>query len=96
MQLTSATGPESFKAHALFKALEQAMQEDSDNLVDKVRGIYGFKVKNGPGGQEGYWVINAKTGKGSVEYNGKGGLEYFRKHKHFIAFCLMISATYFS
>ncbi|KAF4533146.1 hypothetical protein B566_EDAN007957 [Ephemera danica] len=71
LQATSATGPESFKAHSLFKALEQAMHEDSDNLVDKVRGIYGFKVKNGPGGKEGYWVINAKTGKGSVEYNGK-------------------------
>lgn len=25
----------------------------------------------GPNGQIGYWVINAKTGKGSVTYNGK-------------------------
>lgn len=50
--------------------LEQAMQEDQDNLIAKVRGVYGFKVTNGPNGQIGYWVIDAKTGKGSVKYNG--------------------------
>ncbi|KAG7189846.1 hypothetical protein KM043_017501 [Ampulex compressa] len=63
--------PEIFKANVLFKALEIAMQEDTDGLIDRVRGIYGFKVINGPGGAEGYWIINAKTGKGCVEYNGK-------------------------
>jgi hypothetical protein len=48
------------------------MQEDADNLIAKVRGIYGFKVKNGPNGREGYWVIDAKTAKGSIQFNGKG------------------------
>lgn len=48
------------------------MQDDKDNLIERVRGIYGFKVRNGPGGKEGYWVINAKVGKGKVEFNGKG------------------------
>lgn len=52
------------------KLLEEAMQDDKDNLIEKVRGIYGFKVTNGPDGAEGYWVINAKTGKGSVAYKG--------------------------
>lgn len=52
------------------KVLEQAMQEDQDNLIEKVRGIYGFKVTHGPNGATGYWVINAKTGKGSVKFNG--------------------------
>ncbi|XP_011499651.1 PREDICTED: non-specific lipid-transfer protein-like [Ceratosolen solmsi marchali] len=66
-----STNPESFKANVLFKALEVAMLEDQDGLIDRVRGIYGFKVVNGPGGNTGYWVVNAKTGKGSVEYNGK-------------------------
>ena len=50
------------------------MQTDEDNLVERVRGVYAFKVRNGPNGKEGYWVINAKTGKGSVEFNGKGML----------------------
>lgn len=66
----SAT-PELFKANKIFKIFEVAMKEDDDGLIDKFRGIYGFKIINGPGGAEGYWIINAKTGKGSVEYNGK-------------------------
>lgn len=66
-----APDPTAFKANALFQAMEAAMKDDKDNLIDKVRGIYAFKVTNGPGGAEGYWIINAKTGKGSVEYNGK-------------------------
>lgn len=48
---------------------EQAMREDTEGLIEKVRGIYGFKVTNGPGGAEGYWVINAKEGKGKITYN---------------------------
>ncbi|GFG38583.1 hypothetical protein Cfor_01634 [Coptotermes formosanus] len=60
-----------FKASILFKALEAAMQTDDDNLIEKVRGVYAFKVRNGPNGKEGYWIVNAKTGKGSVEFNGK-------------------------
>lgn len=47
------------------------MQEDQQNLIEKVRGIYCFKVKNSQG-KEGMWIINAKVGKGSVTYNGKG------------------------
>lgn len=54
----------------LMKIFEQAMQEDTEGLIEKVRGIYGFKVTNGPGGAEGYWVINAKVGKGKITYNG--------------------------
>lgn len=53
------------------RVLEIAMQEDQDKLIEKVRGIYGFRVTHGPNGAVGYWVINAKTGKGSVTYNGK-------------------------
>jgi sterol carrier protein 2 len=69
---TAGVDPDDFKASVLFKALEAAMQTDEDNLIDKVRGIYAFKVRNGPNGKEGYWIVNAKTGKGSVEFNGKG------------------------
>ncbi|KAG4074915.1 hypothetical protein HA402_009340 [Bradysia odoriphaga] len=65
----SANG-EGFLVTPYLKVLEQAMEEDKDNLIAKVRGIYGFKVTNGPNGATGYWVINAKTGKGSITYNG--------------------------
>lgn len=52
------------------KLLEQAMSEDKDGLIERHRGIYGFKVKKS-NGEEGYWVINAKVGKGSIEFNSK-------------------------
>lgn len=67
----AGVNPDDFKASILFKALEAAMQTDEDNLIEKVRGVYAFKVRNGPNGKEGYWIVNAKTGKGSVEFNGK-------------------------
>lgn len=66
-----ASNPEEFQVSKYLKILEEAMQSDQDNLVEKVRGIYGFKVRNGPNGLEGYWVVNAKEGKGTVTYNGK-------------------------
>ncbi|XP_011296998.1 non-specific lipid-transfer protein [Fopius arisanus] len=69
--VSAATSPDQFRANAVFKVFEVAMKEDEDNLIEKFRGIYGFKIINGPGGAEGYWIINAKTGKGSVEFNGK-------------------------
>jgi sterol carrier protein 2 len=72
MNLTQALKdtPEGFQVAPLMKLLEEAMFEDQEGLIEKVRGIYGFKVTDGPGGAHGYWVINAKTGKGSVTYNG--------------------------
>lgn len=66
----SADG-EGFKVTPLLKLLEQAMQEDEDKLIEKVRAVYGFRVTNGPNGLTGYWTINAKEGKGKITYNGK-------------------------
>ncbi|KPI99776.1 Non-specific lipid-transfer protein [Papilio xuthus] len=63
--------PDGFKVAKYMKVLEEAMQTDEENLIEKVRGIYGFKVRNGPSGAEGYWVVNAKDGKGKITYNGK-------------------------
>lgn len=62
---------EGFIVTPYLRVLEIAMQEDQDKLIEKVRGIYGFRVTHGPNNAVGYWVINAKTGKGSVTYNGK-------------------------
>ena len=38
------------------------LQSDGATLVNKVKGIYAFKVKGGPGGQEGLWIVDAKNG----------------------------------
>ncbi|XP_012264313.2 sterol carrier protein 2 isoform X1 [Athalia rosae] len=67
----NAVDPTLFQANVLFKFLEIAMQEDTDNLIEKMRGVYAFKIINGPNGAEATWIVNAKTGKGSVEFNGK-------------------------
>ncbi|CAL7935850.1 unnamed protein product [Xylocopa violacea] len=60
-----------FKTEALFKLLEIAMQEDEDNLVEKMRGVYGFKINNKAKGKEELWIVDAKKGKGKIEFNGK-------------------------
>ncbi|XP_017768474.1 PREDICTED: non-specific lipid-transfer protein [Nicrophorus vespilloides] len=70
MEKPSAIGDADFKVTPYLKVLQQAMEEDTDNLIEKHRAIYGFRVKK-PNGQEGYWVINAKSGKGSIEFNSK-------------------------
>ncbi|XP_033331850.2 sterol carrier protein X-related thiolase [Megalopta genalis] len=69
--VSGRANPEGFQAHSLFKILEIAMQEDEDGLIDRVRGIYGFKVTKGTGGEEGIWIVDAKNGKGKVEYYGE-------------------------
>jgi len=66
-----AADSSAFQADVLFKTLAIAMEEDEDGLIEKMRGVYGFKVTNGPGGTEGFWVVDARTGKGKVEYNSK-------------------------
>lgn len=64
------TSDAGFKATPYLKILEQAMQDDEDNLIEKHRAIYGFRVKKS-NGDEGFWVINAKEGKGYIEFNSK-------------------------
>lgn len=61
--------PDGFLVSPLMEIFEKEMEHDPDNLIEKVRGVYGFKVTNGPGGAEGYWVINAKGAKGTITYN---------------------------
>lgn len=36
--------PDGFLVSPLMEIFEQAMQEDKEGLIEKVRGIYGFKV----------------------------------------------------
>ncbi|XP_023335511.1 non-specific lipid-transfer protein [Eurytemora carolleeae] len=65
-----ATSPDGFKSKIIFDEITSALKADGATLVGKVKGIYGFKVKGGPGGTEGYWIVDAKNGSGSVVFNG--------------------------
>ncbi|EFA11614.1 Sterol carrier protein X-related thiolase [Tribolium castaneum] len=52
------------------RLLEQAMSEDKDSLTERHKGTYGFRVKKS-NGEEGFWIVNVKVGKGSIEVNSK-------------------------
>lgn len=69
-RVKAAATDEGFIVTPYLKILQQAMEDDQDNLIEKHRGIYGFRVKRS-NGDEGFWVINAKSGKGKIEFNGK-------------------------
>lgn len=60
-----------FVVEPFFRMLKIAMEEDPDNLIERFRGVYAFQVTHGPNNATGQWIINAKTGRGTVEYNGK-------------------------
>lgn len=59
-----------FLATPFLDILQQAMLEDEDGLVSRHRAIYGLKVQK-DNGEEGLWIINTKSGKGKIEFNGK-------------------------
>uniref|UniRef100_A0A8C5KHV2 SCP2 domain-containing protein n=1 Tax=Jaculus jaculus TaxID=51337 RepID=A0A8C5KHV2_JACJA len=62
---TSST-VDGFKSQLIFKEIEKKLEEEGEQLVKKIGGIFAFKVKDGPGGKEATWVIDVKNGKGSV------------------------------
>lgn len=55
-----------FKADLVFKEIEKKLEEEGEQFVKKIGGIFAFKVKDGPGGKEATWVVDVKNGKGSV------------------------------
>ncbi|KAA0706612.1 Non-specific lipid-transfer protein [Triplophysa tibetana] len=65
--LTSASsGLEGFKAHAVFQEINKKLQEDGEQFVKRIGGVFAFKVKNGPDEKEATWIVDVKNGRGSV------------------------------
>lgn len=63
----SATGGlEAFKAHAVFQEIHKKLQEDGEQFVKRIGGVFAFKVKDGPDGQEATWYVDVKNGSGCV------------------------------
>ncbi|XP_010117890.1 PREDICTED: non-specific lipid-transfer protein-like, partial [Chlamydotis macqueenii] len=58
-----------FKSHLVFKEIEKKLQEEGEQFVKKIGGIFAFKIKDGPDGKEATWVVDVKNGKGSVAVN---------------------------
>jgi len=59
-----------FKSADIFNKIEAALADDGKTLVNKVKGVYCFHVKGGPGGGDAKWIVDAKNGSGSVTLNG--------------------------
>ncbi|KAM8727775.1 sterol carrier protein 2 isoform 2-T2 [Acanthopagrus schlegelii] len=62
----SGSSLEGFKAYPVFKEIENHLQKEGEQLIKKIGGVFAFKVKDGPGGEEATWVVDVKNGKGSV------------------------------
>ncbi|XP_066453685.1 sterol carrier protein 2 [Eleutherodactylus coqui] len=69
IQLNPTSAEDGFKAQYVFKEIEKKLEEEGEQYVKKIGGVFAFKVKDGPGGKEASWVIDVKNGKGSVHYN---------------------------
>ncbi|KAF7696339.1 sterol carrier protein 2b [Silurus meridionalis] len=64
---TSApVGMEGFKAHSVFQEISKKLEEEGEQYVKKIGGVFAFKVKDGPDGKEATWVVNVRDGKGCV------------------------------
>ncbi|KAG5285477.1 hypothetical protein AALO_G00003820 [Alosa alosa] len=65
--LTSAASDlDGFKASAVFKEIGNKLEEEGEQLVKKIGGVFAFKVMGGPEGADALWVVDVKNGKGSV------------------------------
>ncbi|XP_038522152.1 non-specific lipid-transfer protein isoform X1 [Canis lupus familiaris] len=62
----TSSAVDGFKANLVFKEIEKKLEEEGEEFVKKIGGIFAFKVKNGPEGKEATWVVDVKNGKGSV------------------------------
>ncbi|XP_073755095.1 sterol carrier protein 2-like [Callorhinus ursinus] len=62
----TSSAVDGFKANVVFKETEKKLEEEGEQCVKKIGGIFAFKVKDGPEGKEATWVVDVKHGKGSV------------------------------
>lgn len=69
IQLAPTSAEDGFKAEYVFKEIEKKLQEEGEQYVKKIGGVFAFKVKDGPGGKEALWIVDVKNGKGSVHYD---------------------------
>ena len=56
--------------------------QDGAKFVKKIKGIFVFKVKGGPGGKEGVWVVDVKNGNGSVKFDPNGKCTFCIAYKY--------------
>jgi len=57
-----------FKVAAYFNDIKAILEKEGEKYTKKIKGVFCFKVKDGPGGKDGVWVVDVKNGKGSVKF----------------------------
>uniref|UniRef100_A0AAY4DML9 SCP2 domain-containing protein n=1 Tax=Denticeps clupeoides TaxID=299321 RepID=A0AAY4DML9_9TELE len=62
----AASAMQDFKAHAVFQEIAKKLEENGEQFVKKIGGVFAFKVKDGPDGKEATWIVDVKNGKGCV------------------------------
>ncbi|XP_045147744.1 sterol carrier protein 2 [Echinops telfairi] len=65
----TGSASDGFKADLVFREIEKKLEEEGEQFVKKIGGVFAFKVRDGPGGKEATWVVDVKNGKGSVHPN---------------------------
>ncbi|PAA66673.1 hypothetical protein BOX15_Mlig027520g1 [Macrostomum lignano] len=71
--LTASAPPDGvFQSAKVFEAIRAGLAEEGKELVNRIKGVFAFKVTGGRDGAEGLWIVDCKTGTGSVEFGGKG------------------------
>lgn len=58
-----------FKVAPVFEEIKAELKRDGANIVNKMKGVFCFRVKN-KAGKEGIWIVDAKNGSGSVTFGG--------------------------
>lgn len=66
VNVSASEGLEGFKAHAVFQEINKKLQEDGESFVKRIGGVFAFKVRDGPNGQEATWFVDVKNGNGCV------------------------------
>ncbi|GFO19025.1 non-specific lipid-transfer protein-like [Plakobranchus ocellatus] len=69
-QPTSSVSTPGFKCSQIFVEMQKKLEQDGANIVNKVKGVFLFKVK-GSDGKEATWTVDVKNGSGSVKLNSK-------------------------
>lgn len=71
LQAANVSSPteKDFQSYPVFQLIKQQLKKDGPGLVKKLQGIFGFVIKDGPGGTTGKWIVDAKTGSGEVVYD---------------------------
>jgi len=72
IQLSPTSSRTDFQSAAIFDEIENRLKENGAEYVNKVKGIFCFKIKKGS--DTGVFVVDVKNGNGSVKFdaNGKG------------------------